>query len=253
MSDRAIGVFDSGLGGVSVLNKCIELMPNEDFIYFADKKNAPYGDKTTDEIVKLVENVIEEFFLPKNVKAIVIACNTATNAAIDILREKYNMPIIGTEPAIKPAINHCTENKKTIVIATDATIKSTRFKEKLKNYNSNKYIALGCSGLVELIEGNETEKVTTYFEDKLKTINIDEIESVVLGCTHYPFVKENIKTALKKEVKFFDGGEGVAKRLKYILESNNTRFNGKKIGKVEMCNSQNDEYNNKLKRYLGRK
>lgn len=253
MSDKAIGVFDSGLGGVSVLNRCIELMPNEDFIYFADKKNAPYGDRTIDDIVKLVENVIEEFFLPNNVKAIVIACNTATNAAIDILREKYNVPIIGTEPAIKPAINHCAENKKTIVIATDATIKSTRFKEKLKSYDSNKYIALGCSGLVELIESDETEKITTYFEDKLKTINVDEIESVVLGCTHYPFIKENIKIALKKEVKFFDGGEGVAKRLKYILESNNTRFNGRKIGKVEMFNSQNDEYNNKLKRYLGRK
>ena len=251
MNANAIGVFDSGLGGISVLNRCIELLPNEDFIYYADKKNAPYGDKTTDEIIDCVDNAIKDFFIPNNIKALVLACNTATNAAIDVLRKKYDIPIIGTEPAIKPAMLK-TKDKKTLIIATDATVNSLKFKDKIKNYDPNKYIAMGCSGLVELIEANEKDKITEYFKKKFENLEVQDISSVVLGCTHYPFVKDEIKSVLSCDLSFFDGGEGVARRLESVLDESNLKFLGKKIGDVNIYNSLCDNYNNKIKEYLGR-
>lgn len=250
--NNSIGIFDSGLGGISVLNRCINLMPNESFIYFADKKNAPYGDKTKDEIVNLMIDVMDNIFIPNNVKAVVIACNTATNATIDILRAKYNIDIIGTEPAIKPAIKQCPFDKKTIVLATESTINSDRFKNKLESLNSDKCISIGCSGLVELIESNKKEFIKEYLKCKFKETSLDDIDSVVLGCTHYPFIQDDIKDALNKDVKFFDGGEGVARRLKYILEEKDLICRERKIGTVELMNSLDDSYNDFLSKYIRR-
>lgn len=249
---NSIGIFDSGLGGISVLNRCINIMPAENFIYFADKKNAPYGDKTKDEIISLMIDVMDKVFIPNNVKAVVIACNTATNAAIDVLREKYNIDIIGTEPAIKPAIRQCPDGKKTIVLATESTINSKRFKSKLSDLNSNKCIAIGCSGLVELIESNKKEDIKFYLKNKFHNISPLEIDSVVLGCTHYPFIMDCIKSELNKEIAFFDGGEGVARRLKYILEEKDLVCKERKIGAVELKNSLDETYNDFLKKYIRR-
>lgn len=249
---NSIGIFDSGLGGISVLNRCIDLMPSEDFIYFADKKNAPYGDKSKDEIVNLMIDVMENIFIPNNVKAVVIACNTATNATIDVLRDMYDIDIIGTEPAIKPAIKQCPFDKKTIVLATESTINSDRFKNKLEGLDYNKYITMGCSGLVELIELNKKESVKEYLKDKFKEVTISDIDSVVLGCTHYPFIKDDIKEVLNKDVRFFDGGEGVARRLKFILEEKDLTCKERKIGSVKLMNSLNDSYNDYLFGYIRR-
>lgn len=250
MKNNLIGIFDSGLGGISVLNRCMERMPNENFIYYADKKNAPYGDKSVCEIVQLVENAIENFFLKRNVKAIVIACNTATNAAIDTLRAKYDIPIIGTEPAIKPALSDKTSGK-TLIMATDSTVKSCRFKRKLKLYNENNYIVMGCSGLADLIEDGDKGLIEEYLRLKFKTVDDSSIDSVVLGCTHYPFVREEIRKVLDKEISFFDGGEGVSKRLENILDVNNMRSCNGDNGSIIVCSSSNDEYNQKLRRYIG--
>lgn len=247
-----IGIFDSGLGGISVLNKCIEFLPNEDYIYFADKKNAPYGDKKDEDIVNLLIDVVENVFLPRNVKAIVIACNTATNAAIDILRNKYDITIIGTEPAIKPAITSCSEGNKTLIMATESTINSKRFKNKLMDFDSNKYIPLGCSGLVELIESGKPKEIEEYLKNKFKDFSFNDIESIVLGCTHYPFVKECIENVVKKDIAFFDGGEGVAKRLKSVLEDKDIICRARKIGTVDLLNSEDESYNNVLSKYIRR-
>ena len=253
MKERAIGVFDSGLGGISVLNSCVNELPNESYIYFADKNNAPYGDKTTEEIIDLVDNVVKNIFVPKGVKAIVIACNTATNAAIDVIREKYKIPIIGTEPAIKPALLKCKDDKKVLVMATESTINSKKLKTKLSQYDKDRYIAIGCSGLVELIESNDFAGIKCCLNDLLNGINKQEIESVVLGCTHYPFVIENLKEVLGDDVEFIHGGEGVARRLKEILLKFDILSEKNKGLSVELFNSLNEEYNDKLRQYIGRK
>lgn len=250
MKNNLIGIFDSGLGGISVLNKCIERMPNENFIYYADKKNSPYGDKSTDEVILLVEDIIENFFLKKNVKAIVIACNTATNATIDVLRSKYDIPIIGTEPAIKPALANKTVGK-TLVMATESTVKSNRFKKMLQSYDDKDYIVMGCSGLADLIEQGDKTLIKDYLRFKFKSVDCKEITSIVLGCTHYPFIKEEISSVLNKEVVFYDGGDGVSRRLESILDMNNIRGYDQDNGNVVICSSSDDDYNQKLKRYIG--
>lgn len=251
-NNSPIGVFDSGLGGISVLNKCVNMMPNEDFIYFADKKNAPYGDKDREEIISLVIDVMDNIFIPNKVKAVVIACNTATNAAIDILRDKYAIDIVGTEPAIKPALEDCSSDKKVVVLATESTINSERFKSKLKALNPDKCIPIGCSGLVELIEADREKEIQGYLKAKFNNLTLPKIHSVVLGCTHYPFIKDSIEDILGDNVGFFDGGDGVARRLKYLLCEKDISCKERKIGNVKIMNSLDENYNEYLHRYLWR-
>lgn len=249
MVDKSIGVFDSGLGGISVLNRCIELLPHENFIYFADKVNAPYGDKSTEEIIFFMRDIMDNFFMKNDVKAVVIACNTATSAAIDILRREYSIPIIGIEPAIKPALMK-DNTGKTLVLATESTIGSKRFVTNLKKYDNSSCITFGCSGLVELIESNNKDGISKYLKDKFETIDKTLVDSVVLGCTHYPFIKKEILIALDKDVKFYDGGEGVAKRLKNVLHDKNILSTGKEKGVISVFSSSGEMYNNFLKSYI---
>lgn len=255
MVSKSIGVFDSGLGGISVLNRCIELLPHEDFIYFADKFHAPYGDKSTEDIILFMKEVMDNFFMKRDVKAVVVACNTATNAAVDILRKEYDIPIIGTEPAIKPALIRCNKTKtnnkgKTLVLATESTIKSKKFLNNLSKYDNDSCIKCGCSGLVELIESNNRTGIVKYLKDKFDTIDKNFVDSVVLGCTHYPFIKKEIVTALGKEVTFYDGGEGVARRLKNILNDKNIISTRKEKGVISVFSSSNEIYNDFLKSYI---
>lgn len=249
MMNKSIGVFDSGLGGISVLNRCIELLPYENFIYFADKVNAPYGDKSTDEIICFMRDIMDNFFMKNDVKAVVVACNTATSAAVDILRKEYSIPIIGIEPAIKPAL--MKDNKgKTLVLATQSTVESKKFLTNLNKYDNNSCITCGCSGLVELIESNNRDGVLKYLKDKFETIDKISVDSVVLGCTHYPFVKKEIHMALSKDVKFYDGGEGVAKRLKNILHDKDMLSARKEKGVISVFSSGDEMYNDFLKSYI---
>lgn len=249
MVNKSIGIFDSGLGGISVLNRCIELLPHENFIYFADKVHAPYGDKSTDDIILFIKEIMDDFFLKQDVKAIVVACNTATNAAIDILRKEYDIPIIGIEPAIKSALMSNDEGT-TLVLATESTIMSEKFVNNLSKYDNGNCIKYGCSGLVELIESNNMDGVVKYLKDKFDKIDKKSINSVVLGCTHYPFIKKEILIALDKDVRFYDGGEGVARRLKSILCDNNICAVGEEKGVVLVYSSSDEKYNNFLKSYI---
>ena len=217
--NRPIGVFDSGVGGISVLKHIHTLLPHENLLYVADSKHAPYGNKIAEQIAaRCVE--IADFLIAKNVKALVVACNTATAAAIDILRAKYNCPIIGMEPALKPAAQ-ASKNGIIGVLATVGTLKSAQFAALLENYGRNvKVVTQACVGLVECIERGEidTPKTKELISQYCKPLLYEGADSIVLGCTHYLFVKEVIQDVVGKEIILIDTGAAVAKQLKRQLE-----------------------------------
>lgn len=214
-----IGLFDSGIGGTSIWKEVNKLLPNENTIYLADSKNAPYGQKSKDEIIFLSEKNVE-FLLNKNTKLIVVACNTATTNAISHLRLKYKIPFIGIEPAIKPA----AKDSKTGVIgvlATKGTITSELFKEGVKSFKNTRIIEQIGHNLVNLIEGGkinstETKKLLETYVTPMLEQNIDHL---VLGCTHYPYLTPILNEILPKEVQIIDSGKAVAKQTKKILTS----------------------------------
>lgn len=222
-NNMTIGIFDSGMGGISVLAEAIKIMPFEKYIYFGDSKNAPYGEKTPEEVARLSKDICN-YLIGQGVKAIVVACNTATSAAIKQLRETYDIPIIGMEPALKPAVEKFP--KGTIaVMATNMTLKEKKFSNLMDKYGKNaNIIKLPCPILVELVEegkfeGEEVEKaILSCFEG----VNLDKLDAVVLGCTHYIFLKSTIRKILGPRVEIIDGNEGTIRHLQDILESTST-------------------------------
>ncbi|WP_432662136.1 glutamate racemase [Wukongibacter baidiensis] len=215
----AIGIFDSGMGGISVLAQAIKLMPNEKYIYYGDSENAPYGIKSPEEVKELCIDICD-FFIEMGVKAIVVACNTATSAAINDLRGRYDIPIIGMEPALKPATT--LESKgKIVVMATDMTLKEKKFSALMNKYGKEKDIVrLPCPKLVELIESGimEGETIKDSIKECFDGISIDQVSSIVLGCTHYIFLKDSIREFVGAKVQIIDGNEGTARHLKNVLE-----------------------------------
>lgn len=242
-NEKPIGFFDSGVGGISVLKEAIRLMPNENYIYFGDSKNAPYGIKSLDEVRGLTFKAAD-FLFEKNIKALVVACNTATSAAIEELRTKYiNIPIIGIEPALKPAVEMKREGK-IIIMATPMTLSETKFINLMMQYkNGRNFELLPCPGLVELIESGIVcgEKIYTYLFDKLKPYLNMNITAIVLGCTHYPFVKNEIKKITYGEVPIIDGSFGTAKQLNKQLKMFNLENNNRNIGNVNIYNSLDED------------
>jgi len=232
-----IGVFDSGVGGISVLKELIKVLPNENYIFYGDSKNTPYGDRTKQEIINLSMNIVE-YLINNGVKAIVIACNTATSAAAKEIREKYpNMTIIGIEPAIKPALEE-HPNEDILMMATEATVRLEKFNE-LKNKldRQGRIIPVPCSGLADAIEKNMD---VTGLLNKYLSPYKNKTTAVVLGCTHYPFIKEEIRNVLDN-VDFYDGALGVASNLKRQLEIKNQLNFSNEQGKVVFESSDNSE------------
>jgi len=247
-----VGVFDSGVGGVSVLKELVRLLPNEDFLYLGDSKNAPYGTKSYEEIFTHAEDCAR-YLIDKGIKALVVACNTATSVCIDDLRTKYSasMPIVGIEPALKPAVN-VKKNPTVVVMATPLTLKEKKFASLCLDYGKEaNIISLPCPGLMELVEeGHTMDKETLEFLEKLfKEANIHNPDAVVLGCTHYPFVKDAIKE-LYPEVEIFDGGEGTARQLKRLLETNGLLKESTLPGKIHFENTLGSEETNILAQKL---
>jgi glutamate racemase len=239
---KPIGFFDSGVGGLSVMKKAIEFMPWEDYVYFGDSRNAPYGTKTVDEVKELTFNAAE-FLIKQGVKAIVIACNTATSAAIDDLRAHYKeIPIIGIEPALKPAVE-LSDDGKIIIMATPMTLAEKKFKKLMDRYAEEAdIIPLPCAGLVELIESGVTEgdELIQFLENKFQDIDKDTISAVVLGCTHYPFVKKAISKVLGEKAILIDGSEGTAKELRRRLGKNGILGDKGRKGQIKIYNSLKD-------------
>ena len=222
MNNNPIGVFDSGIGGLTVLKKIIEILPNEKYIYYADTDNVPYGTKPKEEVKEYINKAVE-FLISKNVKAIVIACNTATSIAVKELREKYTFPIIGIEPAAKPAVEN-RGNKKVLIMATPTTIKEEKLKYLLESLNAEENVDLiAMPKLVEFAENKdfESDNVKEYIQEQLKEYNLEDYSELVLGCTHFPFFKDILSKIFPKDTQIIDGSTGVANRLKNILQENN--------------------------------
>ena len=237
--NRPIGFFDSGVGGLSVLKEAIKIMPNEDYIYFGDSKNAPYGIKSKGDVRELTFKAVE-FLLNKGVKGIAIACNTATSAAVADLRNMYpELPLVGIEPALKPAVE-LNKDGDILIMATSMTLKEEKFKRLMDKYKDRaSIIPVPCPGLVEFIEAGKCqgEDIEEYLLEKIHTHRLGNISSVVLGCTHYPFIKDTLLKIVGKDVNIIDGGFGTAKELKRRLLEKNLLSKCNKIGNVEIINS----------------
>lgn len=241
-TNRPIGVFDSGVGGISVLRELVKQMPGENFLYFGDSANAPYGTRSAQEVIDFtLKNV--EFLLAQGAKAIVIACNTATSVAIRILRETYpDIPIIGIEPALKPAVL-AREHSRVLVMATPMTLEQEKFNSMLHVYEEDASITkVPCPGLVELIEDGilDGAELFSYLEERFSSFDKNEVDAVVLGCTHYPLIKNSIQH-LFPNTAIYDGGSGTARQTqKRLLECNllSEQRNG---GTVHFFNSKQTE------------
>ncbi|MEN3323443.1 glutamate racemase [Mariniflexile soesokkakense] len=221
MSKQPIGIFDSGVGGTSIWKEINMLLPNENTLYLADSANAPYGLKTKETIINLsIKNV--EHLINQGCKIIVVACNTATTNAIYILREIYDIPIIGIEPAIKPAALN-TQTKTVGILATKGTLSSELFHKTTDLFASNiKVIERIGEGIVELIESGQlhSEAMRNLLKVYLKPMIDANIDYLVLGCTHYPYLMPLLVELLPNNVKIIDSGEAVARQTKVVLEKN---------------------------------
>ena len=217
---KPIGLFDSGVGGTSIWKEVHALLPNESTIYLADSKNAPYGQKTQEEIIELSKKNTA-FLLENNCKLIIVACNTATTNAIKVLRATYDIPFIGIEPAIKPAALH-SKTQKIGILATQGTLNSELFHQTVALYSDVKVVEQIGFDLVTLIENGEmhSKRMTQLLNDYLLPMVAQDIDYLVLGCTHYPYLIPQIKKIIPKNIKIIDSGEAVAKQTKHILEIN---------------------------------
>lgn len=218
-TDQPIGIFDSGVGGLSILQSIRRTLPNEELIYVADAAHAPYGKQTDAQIIDHSLRICR-FLIAQNVKAIVVACNTATTIAISTLRAVTDIPIIGVEPAIKPAV----EQSKTGVVgvlATAGTLQSTQFEKLSSLYGKNiegrevELITQPCNGLVERVEAGDLNGpvVTQLLEQHLQPLLNRNVDTLVLGCTHYPFLIETISEITDSSVAIIHPGEAVARQL----------------------------------------
>ena len=239
--NRPIGFFDSGVGGLSVMKEAIQVMPNENYIYFGDSKNAPYGVKSVEEVRDLTFKAVE-FLLNKGVKGIAIACNTATSAAVADLRKVYqDLPLVGIEPALKPAVE-LNKDGNILIMATSMTLKEEKFNRLMSRYKDRaSIIPVPCPGLVEFIESGKLDgkEVEEYLFEKMNTYNGGKIASIVLGCTHYPFIKDTLVKIIGKDITIIDGGLGTAKELRRRLREKNLLTESKENGTIEIINSSN--------------
>ncbi|EJO5347498.1 glutamate racemase [Clostridium botulinum] len=242
INNKPIGFFDSGVGGISVLKQAVKLLPNEDFLYYGDSKNAPYGTKKVEEVKKLTFNVVD-FLMEKGIKALVVACNTATSVTVNQLRKNYNIPIIGIEPALKPAVE-LNRNGKIIIMATPMTLSEKKFSNLMALYGETEEIEpLPCPGLVEFIEEGMVSghEVYNYLKDKFKKYNNEKISAIVLGCTHYPFIKETLRAVVDNKVSIIDGSLGTAKELKRQLKDRNMLRKEMRQGGITIFNSRDNK------------
>ena len=219
-ADQMIAVFDSGLGGLSVLRVMERQMPHERFLYFGDSANAPYGSRPAEQVRELTLAHIDEM-MRLGLKAVVIACNTATSVAIDALRARYpDTVIVGIEPALKPAAE-AFPTGKIIVMATEVTLREEKFVRLTEQYSGTcEIIPLPCPALVEFVERGELDSpaVKKYLRTALAPHLHPAPDAIVLGCTHFPFLKPVISRIAGKSVRFFDGSEGTSAQTKRLLE-----------------------------------
>lgn len=252
--ERPIGVFDSGVGGISVLKELYKIMPEENYIYFGDSRNAPYGTKPLEEIRRLTIANVEQL-LTQGAKGIVVACNTATAAAVRILREMYpSLPLVGIEPALKPAALQ-PGHPVVLVMATPMTIRGDKYRRLVSRYEDKAdIIGLPCPGLMEYVESGKTSgDELKEFLERLLSPYLRQIDSIVLGCTHYPFVRKAIEQLVGERVRIFDGGNGTAREMCRRLTVAGLRTINTGIGTVFFENSLATEEEIELSKALFQK
>ncbi|MBT8179476.1 MAG: glutamate racemase [Flavobacteriaceae bacterium] len=252
MNNHPIGIFDSGLGGLTIWKEIHTLLPQEDTYYLADSKHAPYGDKPPEEIIRLsVKNT--EFLLARNCKLIVVACNTATTNAISHLRKTYDVPFIGIEPAIKPAALHTTTGKVG-VLATKGTLSSSLFHHTTRNHAAGiRVIDQIGTGLVPLIEAGEarSEAARSLLKKYLKPMLDAGVDQIVLGCTHYPFLIPLLEELLPKHINILDCGMAVARQTQRVLAEHELLNPATKPGAHHFYTNKSLEILKDMLAYLG--
>jgi len=235
MSNNPIGIFDSGVGGTSIWKEILKILPRENTIYLADSSNAPYGEKPKEEILDIcIKNT--EFLISRGAKIIVVACNTATTNAIDILRKKFNIPFIGIEPAIKPAAL-ATQTKAVGILATKGTLSSELFNKTSQKFTSEiKVIEQVGTGLVPLIEAGKTDSIEmdSLLQKLMQPMIANNVDYLVLGCSHYPYLIPKIKKLLGSGVTIIDSGFAVAKQTEKVLIESNLLSTSSNLGSHQL-------------------
>lgn len=247
-AEHPIGVFDSGVGGISALQAMVRLLPREHFIYFGDTANAPYGTKATEEVIACVRQVTDRL-LARNIKALVIACNTATGAAAATLRRELVIPVIGMEPALKPA-SEVRQSGEILVLATPLALHQEKFNKLMDKYGEGA-VRVPCTGLMELVEQENWEGAKSYLQEVFALYDLRRVDAVVLGCTHYVFLKDMIRKMLPDRIVITEGSEGTAHQLRRVLARGRLlREAGE--GLVELETSGSPEEVEKMRRLLQR-
>ena len=216
-----IGIFDSGIGGMTLLHQAMITLPQENFIFYADTDHVPYGTKTKEQVIGFVDEVMQ-FMIAHDCKAVVIACNTATSVAAEIMRGKYEIPIIGIEPAVKPAVEQ-SAGKRVMVVATPLTIQEEKLKNLVEKVDDAHLVdLLALPRLVPFAEQGEfdTPQVEEYLREMLEPFSLEEYGELVLGCTHFNYFKDSFHKLLPSDVRMIDGSAGTVNQLKRILEGN---------------------------------
>ena len=229
-TQNPVGVFDSGIGGISTLRDIIRELPREHFIYYGDIANAPYGTKSTEEVISCVRKVVDHL-LERQIKALVIACNTATGAAAAVLRKELSIPVIGMEPALKPA-SEKREDGIILVMATPLTLRMEKFNLLMSKYGEGA-VRVPCPGLMELVEADDSPGELNYLKTLFARYDLDKVDAVVLGCTHYVFLKDMIRDLLPDHIVITDGNAGTARQLRRVL-AQNALLNETGEGKLEL-------------------
>lgn len=230
-----IGLIDSGIGGVTVLKEICKILPKTHYIYYSDSKNNPYGEKEENMILELVEKIVL-ILIQKGCNIIVLACNTASAICVDILRKKYpEILFIAIEPAIK-MVKDGNYKGLTLILATPKTLQTEKFQKTYQKYKTNQCLLVPCPGLADLIEEDKTKEIKEYIDNIFKTY--PDAKNFVLGCTHYPLIKDLIHQVYPNSL-FFDGSIGVSKELKKKIEEYQIPLEN--LDKVEFFDSSNSK------------
>lgn len=216
-----IAIFDSGIGGVTVLAQAVKRLPQEDYIYYADTKHVPYGEKPKQQVREYIFNAVD-FLADMGIKALVVACNTATSIAVTDLRERYSFPVIGMEPAVKPAVRNANQGKRVLALATSLTLKESKFKELVSVVDPEHIVdSMAMPELVEFAERLEFDPdvVVPCLQRKFAQLDLAAYGTVVLGCTHFPFFAQSLRQVLLPGTDIIDGAEGTIRHLKLRLQA----------------------------------
>lgn len=246
-----IGIFDSGVGGITVLHEALRQLPQEDYIYYADTGHVPYGTKSKDEVKEYVFRAVD-FLAAKGIKALVVACNTATSVAINDLRQIYSFPILGMEPAVKPALEN-DYSKRILVAATPLTLQEEKYQNLIAKLGQAHLIdGIALPELVQFAEDYifDEEIILNYLEQKLSSYDLKQYGTVVLGCTHFPFYKSTFRMLFSPGIHIIDGNLGTVNYLKKILAEKKLRSDSGRGDVVYYSSGRLEQPGTRYSRYL---